>query len=703
MIDLMDKKQWVCRKQDKTPINPFTGYGAKANDPTTWGTAYEAFEACDKWGCAGVGVQFADGLAGIDIDSHLWDDGNPLADEILDMFDGTYMERSVSGIGWHILFYVDYGRLKAAGIVDDDLNIISHQKHNKKLDIESYLKGRYFTLSQKVDETRHQTDGTIRDMTEQFIMFLNKYMKLEKKPVAQATTQVVEAVDMDIDQLIELARESDVSGAAFRALYDDGNLSEYNDDHSAADLALCNRLAYWLGKDAYKMDMAFRASALMRDKWDVIHNGTDTYGQMTIQRAIQDTDNVFTGKKRVNTHTSAESPSESLSEPQQGDTFNLSVFKYELAQRGIKVRLNSMTQDVQFIGLPDYVDPNKAMAWLTGELYGALKDKYKYVNIKLFDPFIDAILADTRNQFNPVLDYFNGKDWDGHDYLSDLYRILGIQDDWLSMVLVKKWFMQGWALLHNNANGGNEPYGADGVLTLSGGQGIGKTTFFRVMSVLPSKFFREGQSITGDKDTKRRAVTSWITELGEIGCTFKSDMDDLKNFITAPDDVYRRQYARYDTKALRRTNLGATVNGTGYLIDNTGNRRFWTVPLTNVDTNALRNFNATQLWLQIWVDNGMGGMTHDELGACYRLDKDEQDALNERNSMCEKGIEGEEQIRAIFDDAMSFDWMNLRDWIQRHDLHMKERNIRAILDKLGATAQSKKIDGKKKYVRYLPR
>lgn len=701
MQNLMDKKQWVCRKADKSPINPFNGYGAKCNDRSTWGTAFEAFDACDKWGCVGIGVQFADGLAGIDIDSHHWDDGNPLADEILDMFDGTYMERSVSGKGWHILFYVDYGRLKAAGIINDELVLVRHQKHNKKLDIESYLKGRYFTVSNSTDNPRHPTDGIIRDMTDQFIMYLDKYMKLEK-PKPEPTTQIVEAVDMSIEELIDKARTGDINGTKFSALYDDGDLSAYNNDHSAADQALCNYLAFWLGKDATKMDTAFRASALMRPKWDEVHDGTRTYGDMTIDKAIQDQTDVYTGKTRVNTRNDAENGSESLSEPQTGDVFDLNVFKYELAQRGISVRLNNMTHSVHFFGLPDYVDPNKAMDWLTGELYGALKVKYKYVNIKLFPQFVSAMLADTRNQFNPVLDYFNGKRWDKHDYLSDLYRIMGIEDDELSKVLVKNWFMQGWALLHNNAKGDNIPYGAEGVLTLSGGQGIGKTTFFRVMAI-KHEFFREGQAITGDKDTRRRAITAWITELGEIGCTFKSDMDSLKAFITDPEDTYRNHYAPTDTKELRRTNLGATVNGTGYLIDTTGNRRFWTVPLTDVDVVALRKFNATQLWLQIWEDNDMEHMTHDELGACYRLTKEQSDALNERNSMCEKGIEGEEQIRAIFDDALSFDWMNLRDWIQRHDLHMKERDIRTVLDKMGATAQNKKIDGKKKYVRWLPR
>lgn len=323
MNNLMSKKQWVCRKADKSPIDPFTGFGAKCNDRSTWATWEQALDACAQWDCVGVGVQFADGLAGIDIDSHHWDDGNPLADEILDMFDGTYMERSASGKGWHVLFYVDYDRLKAAGIIDDDLKLIGYQKHNKKLDIESYLKGRYFAWTNDRDMERHTCDCTVRDMTDQYIMFLNKYMKLEK-PKPEPTTQIVEAVDMDVETLVEMACTGDRNGAKFSALYRDGDLSAYNDDHSAADQALCNYLAFWLGKDATKMDTAFRASALMRPKWDEVHDGTRTYGEMTIEKAIQDQTDVYTGKSRVNAHIYDEKPSESLSEPQQG-TFSTST------------------------------------------------------------------------------------------------------------------------------------------------------------------------------------------------------------------------------------------------------------------------------------------------------------------------------------------------------------------------------------------
>lgn len=706
MNNLMSKKQWVCHKQDKSPIDPFTGFGAKCNDRSTWGTWVEAFDACPKWDCVGVGVQFADGLAGIDIDSHHWDDGNPLADEILDMFDGTYMERSMRGKGWHILFYVDYDRLKAAGIIDDDLNLVGYQKHNKKLDIESYLKGRYFAWTNNRDMERHKCDGIVRDMTDQFIMYLDKYMKLEK-PKPEPTTQIVEAVDMDMETLIKMACTGDKNGAKFTALYRDGDLSAYDDDHSAADQALCNYLAFWFGKDPARMDEAFRHSALMRPKWDEVHDGTRTYGEMTIQNAIDDQIDVYTGKSRVNTRNDAENGSESLSEPQTGDIFDLNVFRYELAQRGIKVRLDCISQEVSFVGLPEHIESTKAVPSIVAELYGPLRKKYKGVSTKLMTFFIEALAADTRNQFNPVLDYFEGKKWDGTDHLGRLYETLGIEDDELSKTLVRKWFMQGWILLNNDPKKAVRP---EGVLVLSGNQGCGKTSFFSIMSIDPNRFFREGQSITGDKDTRRRAITAWITELGEIGCTFKSDMDDLKNFITDPKDRYRIQYAASDTVAVRRTNLGGTVNGDRYLIDPTGNRRFWTVPIKKRIADELYDTsitNPTQIWLQVKEQYIDGKNPND-----FRLKPSELDALNKRNGFCEKPLKYEDDIRDILAEieADPRHYVKKATAKQFKEAHIEvlrnatAQQIGAVFDRLGYPQGEKReyVDGVRGRYREIP-
>ena len=72
-----------------------------------------------------------------------------------------------------------------------------------------------------------------------------------------------------------------------------GEWEQSYDSQSEADIALCNYLAFWTGKDAEQMDRLFRRSGLMRDKWDRAQSGS-TYGAITVQRAITDCTSVWT-------------------------------------------------------------------------------------------------------------------------------------------------------------------------------------------------------------------------------------------------------------------------------------------------------------------------------------------------------------------------------------------------------------------------
>jgi len=89
--------------------------------------------------------------------------------------------------------------------------------------------------------------------------------------------------------LLGLARNA-ANGDKFSRLFD-GDFADYP-SQSEADLALCQLLAFWTGKDPLTMDRLFRDSGLFRSKWDERH-GRDTYGEATIRKAIERTKEVF--------------------------------------------------------------------------------------------------------------------------------------------------------------------------------------------------------------------------------------------------------------------------------------------------------------------------------------------------------------------------------------------------------------------------
>ena len=206
-----------------------------------------------------------------------------------------------------------------------------------------------------------------------------------------------------------------------------------------------------------------------------------------------------------------------------------------------------------------------------------------------------------------------------------------------------------------------------------------------------------------DKDTIRRCHTAFITELGELGSTFKfAHIDDLKAFITQSKDQYRLPYGHKDIKKARRCNLSATVNDKKFLVDRTGNRRFWTVPVENIDLDGLKEINALQVWLQVWEQYAK----HNLQG--FRLTKDEQNLLSERNSQHERSLKSEDEILDILEEQKMRNWkyeyMTVSQFKNIHDI-LRAYSVEQVgkaLDKIGIKQERKRINGKQLRVRFLP-
>jgi len=146
--------------------------------------------------------------------------------------------------------------------------------------------------------------------------------------------------------------------------------------------------------------------------------------------------------------------------------------------------------------------------------------------------------------------------------------------------------------------------GADGVLVFTGPQGIGKTSAFRLLLPVP-EWFTEGVTLDlHNKDSVIGSTGGLITELGELDATLKKDQTEIKAFLTKPKDRYRLPYAASETDVTRRTSFCATVNDDKFLKDETGSRRFFTIPLTHIDKKTLFSLPAEwwwQLWFQVYA------------------------------------------------------------------------------------------------------
>jgi hypothetical protein len=268
------RQQWVVwrhelRDGERTKVlyNAHTGGRAKVSLPDTWTTYEHARSVAASGNYAGIGYVFAadDPFTCIDLDHCRNPETGaiaPWAMEIISAF-ASYAEPSAgSGKGVHI---IGYGKK----IHDRCRN----WKHEHGTQIEVYEHGRFLTMS----EQPLPGCDAIRDIQGPLDTFIAEHWTRHLKPVEPARTGTY-SVSLASDEIITTAHRI---SPGFTALYDSGDTGNYGGDHSAADLALCSKLA-WFTKDPAQILEIWKSSALYRAKTD-----RKDYTDRTITKAIE--------------------------------------------------------------------------------------------------------------------------------------------------------------------------------------------------------------------------------------------------------------------------------------------------------------------------------------------------------------------------------------------------------------------------------
>ena len=291
---LRNLRQWVCwrleerdGKPTKVPLDPRTGDRAATDDASTWTAFTDALAAHHRGMGDGVGFVFSthDPYSGIDLDGCRDPETGeiePWAEEWIRRCD-SYTEVSPSGAGVHIIVRAKLppGRRRRGGI-------------------EVYEEGRYFTVT---GDRLRNTPTTVEERTD-VLTRLHAETFPPPPPSTVEAKRAASPVSLSDHELIEQARSAR-NGQKFSALWN-GDTSGY-DSPSEADLALCSELAFWTGPDAVRIDALFRQSSLYWDKWDE-RRGQQTYGEMTVARALEGRTEFFTPRAPAGAQDPATSP-----------------------------------------------------------------------------------------------------------------------------------------------------------------------------------------------------------------------------------------------------------------------------------------------------------------------------------------------------------------------------------------------------------
>lgn len=553
----------------------------------------------------------------------------------------TYTEKSQSGKGLHMFF--------TANIPTNSPDTLKFPLEGGGV-LELYSgtgKGRFIAVTgHKVGKADAVADGSA----------LLSYLLEQGKKAARKKQKKENAGGVDerpcylpVEEIPAIIRKS-VSGERFKRLYDDGDISDYNNDHSAADIALMNMLPFYCAGRAEIMEQVFSNSALgQREKWQ-----REDYRNRTIQKALSD----WNGERYTPDYGKSspdedfddlDKDSDIISRPQwpvmektdKGSRPLKVAYEntdYLLKALSITCRYNMLTKEIEFTGHElEGLSLEAAATVVRGIMY---KNGLKVSRADLLDNI--GTIAE-KNRYSPVQDYLNACQvlWDGQDHIKAFFQHLHIDPafkentDFYEM-LFRRWLIGAARIAFND---GNEAM--QGIIVLRGPQGVGKSRL--LYKLLPNPTWGSDGVILDPsiKDDVLKVTRVFLVELAEVGETLRKEKTDrIKAFVTQKADDLRRPYRRTTEKLPRTTAFIATVNGDNFLKDSTGSRRFWTISITDIEDFV--DYDPAQLW-------GQAMYLAFEKKERHWLTAEEIKKLDDANKAFEKVLDEEQALLDLLD------------------------------------------------------
>ena len=144
------------------------------------------------------------------------------------------------------------------------------------------------------------------------------------------------------------------------------------------------------------------------------------------------------------------------------------------------------------------------------------------------------------------------------------------------------------------------------MLCLVGGQGAGKSTFFRLLAVR-DEWFSDDLKRIDDDNVYRKMQGHWIIEMSEMIATANAkSIEDIKSFISRAKETYKVPYETHPADRLRQCVFGGSSNTLDFLpLDRSGNRRFLPIMVhaENAKVHILEDEAASRAYIDLmWAE-----------------------------------------------------------------------------------------------------
>lgn len=268
---------------------------------------------------------------------------------------------------------------------------------------------------------------------------------------------------------------------------------------------------------------------------------------------------------------------------------------------------------------PPRWDPNRSLTlrmkdedglqikdWLCGNTHKPheLAHSYKVSNETLWDAIYQVALLNRRH---PVKDWLESLKWDGKPRLDTiLIDTCGAVDSEYARLVGKNAVLSAIARIYKPGTM------VRNVLILEGSQLAGKSTW---IEALGEPWSSSGEIDPENKDTFQNLSGKWVVELPEVNRTLSPHrIAAIKAIVSRKVDTYRKSYGRNPSDYPRESIFVGSINptATGYLVDETGDTRYWPVAVRKCNYELLRQmkdqyfaegmyrFNAGEHW---WLED----------------------------------------------------------------------------------------------------
>ena len=285
----------------------------------------------------------------------------------------------------------------------------------------------------------------------------------------------------------------------------------------------------------------------------------------------------------------------------------------------------------------------------------------------------DAVMViANENRYHPVRDFLNSLQWDGTERIRYcLHHFLGADiDDYTyeAMLLfllgaISRAFRPGCKF--------------EVMLCLVGGQGAGKSSFFRLLAS-QDDWFSDDLKKLDDENVYRKMQGHWLIEMSEMIATANAkSIEEIKSFLSRQKETYKVPYETHPADRKRQCVFCGTSNTLDFLpLDRTGNRRFVPVMVhpERAEIHILEDEPAARDYLiQVWAE-AMEIYRSGNYKLCFSPAMDEHLKVHQRDFMPEDTKAGQiiEYLekcpddmvcsRQLFREALGHDYDDPKQW-----------------------------------------